>query len=133
MRTYNNQIATLDQDFRASRPIIEFEAGLKLHNFGTQAKQDIDLIDTVTVDAFSTIEGATGYNIDGIDITDGMRIIFAAETDILVRAKVYEVKFLLHNSVRQISLIEAEDTAPQENETVIVRNGNTKSGKTILV
>ena len=127
--TYNNQIATLDQNFRASRPIIEFEAGLKLHNFGTQAKKDIDLIDTVTVDAFSTVEGSTGYNVDGIDLADGMRIIFAAETDILVRAKVYEVKFLLHNSVRKISLIEAEDAEPQENETVIVRNGNTLAGK----
>jgi hypothetical protein len=127
--TYNNQIASLDQNARASRPIIEFEAGLKLYNFGTQAKRDVELIDTVTTDAFSNVEGALGYNIDGIDLADGMRVIFAAETDIRVRGKIYKVSFILHNGDRQISLLEEDDFEPLENETTIVRDGNENRGK----
>ena len=126
---YNNQLPLVNQTARASRPIIEFEAGIKLHNFGTQAKKDIDLVDTITTDAFSIIEGADGYNIDGIDLAQGMRVVFAAETDILVRAKIYEVSFITFNGNRQISLIETDDTLPQLNETVIVRNGDENRGK----
>ena len=59
----------VDEANRAKRPIIEFEAGIKLNNFGAAAKQDVDLIDTFTNDVFSTIEGQTGYNIDGIDLS----------------------------------------------------------------
>jgi len=126
---YNRSPSELDQTARASRPIIEFEAGLKLYNFGTQAKQDIDLIDTVTTDAFSNVEGASGYNIDGIALAEGMRIIFSAETDIRVKNKIYKVSFITHNGNRQISLLETDDTIPQENETVLVKNGNTKRGQ----
>ena len=127
---YNNQETSLDQNFRASRPIIEFEAGLKLYNFGTQAKQDIDLIDTVTTDAFSIVEGAEGYNVDGIDLAPGMRVIFAADTDELVKSKIYTVNFIqIQDKGRIISLLETEDTLPQENEVLIVQNGENYKGK----
>ena len=119
----------LDQDFRAKRPIIEFSAGIKLYNFGTSAKEDIDLLDTFTTDVFSNIEGATGYNVDGIDIVDNMRILFTADPDSRVLGKIFKVKFITHNLVRQISLIETTDTTPLENETVLVRNGDTYKGK----
>ena len=42
---------------RARRPIIEFEAGLKLWNFGTSSKGIIDLIDDKTTDVMSNVEG----------------------------------------------------------------------------
>ena len=35
-------------------PIIEFDAGIKLFDFGTFAKQSVDLVDTVTKDVFVT-------------------------------------------------------------------------------
>ena len=89
-----NEIATFDQAARANRAIIEFTSGIKLYNFGHKAKQDIDLIDTFTTDVFSTIEGSLGYNIDGIDITDGMRILFTADTDRLVRGKIFKANFI---------------------------------------
>ena len=57
----NNTTVNIDQAFRATRPIIEFEAGLKLYNFGTEAKANVDLVDTVTTDVFSDIEGQEGY------------------------------------------------------------------------
>ena len=63
----NNQPVEVDQSLRAKRPIIEFNAGLKLANFGTFAKLDVDLVDDFTTDVFSVIEGSPGYNIDGID------------------------------------------------------------------
>ena len=124
----NNQTLSLDQNFRAKRPIIEFESGMKLSDFGSYAKQDIDLIDTVTRDAFSNIEGQPGYNIDGVSLVDGMRILFASETDIRVRNKIYRVDFILHNNSRQITLQEVADSNPLENETVLVREGNVNKG-----
>jgi hypothetical protein len=60
---FNNLSRDVDETSRAKRPIIEFEAGLKLNNFGAFAKQDVDLVDTFTTDVFSTIEGQIGYNI----------------------------------------------------------------------
>ena len=126
---YNGQPAVIDQTFRATRPIIEFEAGLKLYQYGTQAKNDIDLIDTITKDVFSTIEGSLGYNIDGVDISEGMRILFAADTDILVKNKIYKVNFItVQDKGRIISLIEEADTTPLENETLLITNGTLQKG-----
>jgi len=119
----------IDEDARAKRPIIEFEAGLKLFNFGTFAKKDIDLIDDFTTDVFSIIEGSSGYNIDGVDITEGMRILFTADTDILVKDKIYIVKFLNFQGYRQISLFETDDSNPLDLETVLVTKGTNNAGK----
>lgn len=120
---YNKMPVNVDESSRARRPIIEFNPGLKLFNFGTEAKQDVDLVDTVTKDVFSTIEGEIGYNVDGIDLAQGMRILFTADTDILVSGKIYEVNFITIGNNRQISLIEVEDSDPLENETVFVKQG----------
>ena len=124
----------IDEDARAKRPIIEFEAGLKLYNFGTEAKVDVDLVDVFTTDIFSKIEGQVGYNIDGIDVADNMRILFAADTDILVKGRIYKVQFVTvgagQNEKRQISLVETDDSLPLENETVFVKQGLKYSGKT---
>ena len=126
---YNGQVASIDQSGRASRPIIEFNAGLKLFNFGTQAKDDVDLIDYKTTDAFSTIEGSTGYSIDNTNVADGMRIIFNADTDRTVRGKIYKVNFILIDNIRQISLIEDTDAQPQVNETVLIKGGDVYKGR----
>ena len=125
----NHLPINVDESTRAKRPIIEFEAGLKLNNFGAVAKQDVDLIDTFTSDVFSTIEGQIGYNIDGIDLADNMRILFAADTDLLVNGKIYQVKFVKIGNNRQISLIETKDTTPIDLETVLVTQGVKNAGK----
>ena len=125
----NHMPANVDESTRAKRPIIEFEAGLKLDNFGAVAKQDVDLIDTYTKDVFSTIEGQLGYNIDGVDLADNMRILFAADTDVLVSGKIYQVKFVEIGNNRQISLVEAEDSSPIDLETVLVTQGVKNAGK----
>jgi hypothetical protein len=87
-------IPELDQESRATRPIIEFEAGLKLFNFGHKSKKNVDVIDTFTTDVFSTIEGSLGYNIDGINLADGMRVLFTADTDRFVSNKIFKVNFI---------------------------------------
>jgi len=125
---YNGLPVVIDESFRAKRPIIEFEAGLKLYRFGSEAKQDIDLVDTFTKDVFSTIEGSFGYNIDGVDLVDGMRVLFTADTDILVTGNIYEVKFVTIGNVPQITLQEVSDTFPQDLEVVFVRTGDTYGG-----
>ena len=124
----NNQPITVDQESRARRPIIEFEAGLKLYKFGSKTKPNVDLVDTFTKDVFSQINGQIGYNIDGVSLTDGMRVLFTADTDVLVKNKIYQVKFITHNNVRQIALIETDDTNPLENETVLATKGDTYKG-----
>ena len=90
----DGQVAEIDQTQRATRPIIEFEAGLKLFNFGHQSKLNVDVVDTFTTDVFSTIEGSLGYNIDGIDLADGMRVLFTADPDRFVNGKIFRVNFI---------------------------------------
>ena len=125
----NNQTMDLDQDARAKRPIIEFEAGLKLWNHGSKAKNNVNLIDDYTTDVFSNIEGSLGYNIDGVDLTDGMRVLFTADPDIFVNGKIFEVKFINHNGIRQIALIETDDTNPILEESVLITQGEKYKGK----
>jgi ribosomal protein S17E len=90
----NGKVPVFDQDARAKRPIIEFKSDLKLYNFGHKAKQNVDVIDSYTKDVFSTIEGSLGYNIDGVDLTDGMRVLFVADQDRLVKNKIFKVNFI---------------------------------------
>jgi len=129
----NNQPVALDQNARAKRPIIEFEAGIKLFNHGVKSKQNVDLVDTFTTDVFSTIEGSGGYIIDGVEITQDMRILFTADPDILVNGKIYTVNFINFGTTetkkRQISLVETTDTIPNEGDSVLVLLGDVNSGK----
>ncbi len=124
----NSQPLELDQNSRATRPIIEFVSGLKLFNHGAKAKETVDLVDTYTTDVFSKIEGSLGYNIDNVELTDGMRVLFAADEDPTVNGRIYEVKFLTHNGKRFISLIETPDSIPNNEDTVLVRNGKEYAG-----
>jgi hypothetical protein len=119
--TYNGDIASLDQASRATRPIIEFEADLKLFNLGTTAIEDTDLIDTFTTDVFSTIEGATGYNIDGVSLANGQRIIFTADLDPLVTNNVYQVEFVNIAGTRQIHLTQVG--TPSVKQSTIILQG----------
>ena len=125
----NNVPVVLDQNYRATRPIIEFEAGLKLYNFGTNSKTSVDLVDTVTKDVFSDIEGQVGYFVDGVELVKGMRVLFTADPDSFVAGKIYEVNFISQNGTLQLALKETTDTTPLENETVLVKSGTNYKGK----
>ena len=126
----NGNIPNLDQNNRAIRPILEFDAGLKLFNFGTRAIRDVDLVDNFTSDVFSTIEGTFGYNIDGISLATGQRILFTADQDSLVKNKIFRVEFLdllhINSGSRQIHLVLEDE--PGLNDTVLVKDGKLNKG-----
>ena len=127
---YNGNVASLDQVTRAVRPIIEFQSDLKLFNFGTNAIQDVNLIDDYTIDAFSTIEGSSGYNVDGIKLTQGQLIVFTADPDPLVQNKLFRVEFVdvihLNSGSKQIHLAEVE--TPKLNDVILVTSGIKNQG-----
>lgn len=128
--TYNGSAPSLDQTARAVRPIIEFEADLKLFNLGTVATMDVDLIDDFTSDVFSIIEGSTGYNIDGIDLIEGMTVLFSGELDPLVKNKIYKVEYIdvrhTNSTQNQIHLVEL--ATPVAGNVVLVRQGHKNQG-----
>jgi hypothetical protein len=114
--------------FRAKRPIIEFQSNLQLFNHGSVAKTPVDFIDTFTTDIFSTIEGSQGYSIDGEFLYQGARVLFVADTDELANNKIYQVNFITHNNVRQITLRATVDSDPILGEGILVRSGNVNKG-----
>ena len=115
-------------EMRAQRPIIEFASGLQLYNFGSIAKNNIDLIDNITPSAFKTVEGAAGFYIDGILVEQGFRVIFNADTDPEVRGRIYQVKFVVINNKTVINLEETEDSAPLLHNAVVSIRGDNYSG-----
>jgi len=125
----NGQTVSLDQTARAIRPIIEFNEGLQLFNHGKQAKENVDLIDTFTSDVFSTVEGSLGYNVDGVQLVPGMRILFTADPDLRVNGRIFKVGTLNHLDITRITLLEETDTDPVEGETVLVLQGADNRGK----
>ena len=127
----NGHTASLNETDRAKRPIIEFDSGLKLYNHGTLAKTSVTLYDTVTTDAFSNVVNQTGYYIDEVSVKDGMRVIFATDTDPTVKNKIYNVNFVTAGgSTQVIALTEAADVTPANDESVFVEFGTQNQGKT---
>jgi hypothetical protein len=118
---YNKQTPSLDQAARAVRPIIEFNADLKLFNFGTHAITDVDVIDTYTTDVFSTIEGTAGYNVDGIALSQGQLVLFTADKDRLVKNNIYQVTFVNIQGFRQIHLVPVAE--PALNQVALIKQG----------
>lgn len=96
---YNNTEVLIDNQYRAKRPIIQFRPGLRLFNMGTEGKQPVDVIDFAETDAFSNIEGSTGYSVDGYNLVQGSRVIFAKDEDANVRNKIWVVNFVTPDSV----------------------------------
>jgi hypothetical protein len=96
---YNNTEAVIDNAFRAKRPVIEFRGGIRMFNMGTEGKQPVNIIDFAETDAFSNIEGSTGYSVGGYTFTEGSRVIFAADLDANVRNKIWVVNFITPDSI----------------------------------
>ena len=126
----NGTSTVLDETDRAKRPIIEFDSGLSLYNSGTVAKNPVDLFDTTTRDAFSDVSGQFGYFADETAITDGTRIIFSADTDPLVRQKIYVANFVDAGDSTVLSLTLNEDTngTALDKDTVFVKGGVNNKG-----
>ena len=128
---YNNDALVLTQDLRAQRPIIQFENDLQLFNHGRIGKKQVDVIDTTTTDAFTQLEGQTYDTAFGVELFDGMRIIFVNDNDPLVRNKIYTLNLVQYEVDSQgrptgdyhIKLTKAEDGDIQEWDSVVVGGG----------
>jgi hypothetical protein len=95
---------------RAKRPILEFRAGTRLFDFGTEGIPAISLIDFETTDALSTVNGAESYTVDGYALQQNNLVIFAADTDPDVRNQVYTVNFIVPEP--EVSLTPIIDLVP---------------------
>ena len=131
---YNGQSYNISADSKARRPIIEFDASLQLFNFGTVAKQPIDIFDTTTTDPFLTVEGSTGVYLDQTFVAEGMRIVFSKASDPTVKNKIWQVTLIDQDAniltPKLIHLVEASDSTVSINETVAVLSGSTNINKT---
>lgn len=133
---YNNTTAVLDNNDRAKRPIIQFRPNIRLWNFGTEGKSPVDIIDFVETDAFSNIEGATEYSVDGYTFVEGTRVVFANDIDNNVRNKIYVVSFIVPDTVNPliaqpiIKLTLANDGDVLLDQNTVVLNGLSSAGKT---
>ena len=132
---YNGTSFSLESYTRAQRPIIEFIPNLQLYNFGNLGLIPVDIFDTTITQPFSTVEGVTGIFLDGVRITDGMRIIFANDRDPLTRNRIYVASFVDVDGIPEtaptltLKLIVAYDGIPDQGETVSVLNGVSNIGK----
>jgi hypothetical protein len=129
----NNFTPVIDNNARGKRPIVEFRAGMKLFNFGTQGKLPVNIIDFNVTDALSNVNGATGYSIDGYTFLENTLVIFAADLDRNVRNRVYRVTFIdpdgEENTAPVINLVPEPDGLALTDQTVVALNGSTQQGK----
>lgn len=124
--TVNGTEYTLDNDFKAMRPIIEFEADIKLWDQGTQYKPAVDLIDDTETDAFTNYLGQleNSVTIDGVQLLEGMRVIFTADADQqFVRNKTWVVQINKTGPTNTINFIPADDHEPTTDDNLLVRFG----------
>ena len=127
--TYNGHTVSLDQNQRATRPIIQFEGNIQLYNYGNVGLRPVRAIETATTDAFSFVNGTQGYFIDGVDLKQGDRVIFQNDTDATVKSNIYTVTFVNVDSTNVLYLDLELDEEPVEGNTVIVTEGTNSKGK----
>lgn len=122
----NGVVPKYPASLRAQRPIVEFKANIKLFNFGSVGLDPIDLFDTVTEDAFLTIEGSTTpVYVDGVELEEGHRVIFNADIHDDIRGRIYEVRLVNVRGVRTLTLQPATDHIPSQEDSVTILEGDT--------
>lgn len=124
----NNTNPIYPLNARAKRPIIEFVADLKLFNFGSYGLPNVDLIDNSTIDAFNDVEGSAGYYVDGVLLQQGHRVIFNADTDELVRGKVYTVNYVTIDGDLKLELVPDVNYQLKKFSAVVINLGNSYTG-----
>jgi len=129
---YNKTTALLNQDKRAKRPILEFKAGLRLFDYGTNSLGPVNIMDSSETDALSNVNGKTGYSVDGYSLATGTRIIFTKDTDPEVRNKIYQVELIDEDgsnaTARIINLTKVNDVVTDD--VVYQLSGAKGQGKT---
>jgi hypothetical protein len=130
---YNNVSPTYTSAQRARRPILEFRAGTKLFDFGTQGITPVNVIDFNQTDALLNVAGQLGYGIDGYTLEQGSLVIFAVDNNPDVRNQVYQVNFIVVDpevsTTPIIDLIPIITDPVLANQVTVCTSGNTLTGK----
>lgn len=138
---YLNTIPIYNQDYRAKRPIIEFDADLQLYNFGTLAKAPVDILDTLITNAFTQVQGITcasstshtfTINSQTVTLTHGDRVVFANDSNNNVRNKIYNFSIVQESIlpdpvVYKAYIEESDDTNVSTGHVLIVKKGSNGS------
>ena len=131
---YNNTTPLVDNAFRARRPVLEYRAGTRLFDFGTDGIPPVSIIDIAQTDALSNVNGTIGYGVDGYNLIDGSTIIFAADSDPEVRNKVYQVQFVTPDTVPPLIpepiIVLTPIRTVLVDQTVVILDGLTQQGLT---
>ncbi len=86
---YNKVDAVFNQDYRAKRPIIEFESNLQLYFNGREAKSPVDLLENALVtDAYRQIQGIT------VNDPDTCSFSIQVNADELVEGQEYSITYI---------------------------------------
>jgi len=124
---YNNVIPSYTGLQRANRPILEFRAGTKLYNFGTEGVPAVNVIDFTQTNALLNVNGQIGYGINGYELEQGSLVIFAADTNPDVKNQIYTVNFIVTNpetsTVPIIDLVPTEYSPILPDQTTVCRDG----------
>jgi hypothetical protein len=124
--SYNNEVPVFDQNVRANRPIIEFEADLQLYNFGRVAKTPVDIFDLTTTDARNTVELSASFQLNGVSLQNGQRVVFANDFDPTVRNQIFVINISEISQTPVITLSPSEDSAISSYNNLIVLQGANK-------
>ena len=130
---YNGADAIFNQNLRASRPVIEFDASLQLYKFGAEAKQPIDILDTTITNAFTQVQGLVcvddkTFTAGNLTLTTGDRVIFSKDINDDVRNKIYDFSVELTTEapdtpVYKAYIQETDDATIVAGNTVLVLSG----------
>jgi hypothetical protein len=90
---FNGTEINIAQSARARRPIIEFQPSIQLFNSGSIGMRPVDHIDIKYQNAFNQIQHSKTLDLPDLKLSQGQRVLFANDTDPLVRTQVYTVDY----------------------------------------
>lgn len=135
--SYNGIQPNFTEGIRGQRPIVQFESDLQLVNSGRIAKKPIDILDTSIQNAFTDLQGKTYTTVFGIEVIDsqgnviypdGLRVIFAADNDPLVRNKIFDLIFVQYSVDTQ-----GNPTGPYYIELALANDGDVSNYATTVI
>jgi hypothetical protein len=111
---------------QALRPIIEFDAGIELYDYGSYNRGYVDICDNGNGDVFGSIVGQPSYSIQNISLFDGMRILVTADTHPTINNRIYTVSGVNLGSIQLTLDTNGQDPsgAPIVGDRVSVRFGS---------
>jgi len=97
-RWFHIDVINMSQSFasdlfsqQAMRPILQFDANTELWNYGTNNRGVITVADTRNTNLLASIVGQPSWQIEGIELQDGMRIIGLADQTANAAGKIFIV------------------------------------------